>query len=575
MPFCRTSNSLPIVLNNRPRQSWNSREALPTVSNTAVRIDLVRSLLSRIHLLTTLLPFRFFVASFAVGGYSFAVPSHAEMQLLVDLALNDDDLQSAIAEYYPFVRRAEYVRDDADDSGSNDGPPAGVTPPVPAQDGNAVSPLLNDNIFTGEGNDTDDSTDQFIIIVASACAAGLVFCLLMGYLFYLHQQRRKSFWREDAAHINNNAIINKGEDAASEDLEGAKNTKRRGRSSMRGHDKEKSLHLRDSLQERHDFETVQLPTWQSTSQSDAGSSRLGGVLSSAAAAMLPALGDSDIERPGVVHRKRSNSTSSCSRSEEDSLPQPDNKQYQEAVIADDLTCPSDFEGNAIIRPNLVPVPTNVDRYNDNNEVHDIMHEPLPPPSRTASARRDELPISIGRVNSASHTTDAFTTPTKSRVRSSSHEGGGFMAKYIHPIAGSVSLPYFGGSFDGATGNGNADSDNKKNISPHTHATTPDTDARWSDISSELDIDLGNKTDDEFDNDDNWDPDDASITSSQCEKDAFSPMKATKNNDETRLLKSTEGLKYNLGKIRASSPYTVGSRDASPQRTVQARETLLV
>ena len=501
-----------------------------------------------------------------MGGYSFAVPSHAEMQLLVDLALNDDDLQSAIAEYFPFIRRAEYVRDDADASGSNDDPPTTATPPAPA-----VSPLLNDNIFTGEDNDTDDSTDQFIIIVASACAAGLVFCLLIGCLCYLHQQRRKSFWREDAAHINNTASMNKGGDSALEDLEGAKDTKRRGRLSVRGSSKQKSLHLRDSLQERHDLETVQYPT-----QSDAGSSRLGGVLSSAAAAMLPTLGDGDMEKPCVVHRKRSNSTSSCSRSEEDSLPPPHNNRHHEAAIADDLTCPSDFEGNAIIRPNLVPVPTNVDRFNDNNEDLDIMHEPLPPPSRTASARRDELPISMNRVNSsASNTTDAFTTPTKSRMRSSSHEGGGFMAKYIHPITGSVSLPYFGGSFDGATGNDNADSGNKKNISPHTQATTPDTDARWSDISSELDIDLGNKTDDEFENDDNWDPDDASITSSQCEKDAFSPMKATKTSDETRLLKSTEGLKYNLGKIRASSPYTAGSRDESPQRTVQARETLLV
>ena len=436
---------------------------------------------------------------------------------------------------------------------------------------------------------------QFIIIVASACGAGLIFCLLMVLLCYLHQQRRKAYWREDTAHNHNNNTGMKGEDAALEDLEsssegihsnnGSNNNKRRGRLSLRGSNKKKSsLHLRDSLQDWHDLNTVQLPPAQKstpTSPNDAGSGRLmGSILSTAAAAMLPALGDDDnsLEKPGVVHRKRSNSTSSCSRSEEeDSLPQPGNNRQQRgnAVatgdVADDLTCPSDFEGNAVIRPNLVPVPTNMDQFNDDgdnndniggdNDIVHIAHEPLPPPSRTASARRDELPISMNsRVNSASsppsNTTDTFTTPTKTtRSRSSSHDGGGggFMAKYIHPIAGSVSLPYFGGSFDGAADsanrNSNSPSGNKKNISPRTEATTPekdvDTDARWSDISSELDVDMGNKTDDEFDNDDTWDPDDASITSSQCGKDVFSPMTASRTNDEIRLLKSIEGLKYNL------------------------------
>ena len=511
---------------------------------------------------TTVLEFSGGISYF--GGMSSVVPSTAEMHLLVDLALNDNDLQRAIAWYFPFITRAEYHRgsssgssniDVTGSSGSND-PPA---------DGNAASALLNEDILDLDTG--DDSTNQFIIIVASACAAGLAFCLLLGVLAYLHQQRRKSYWREDAAR-NSNSITNKIKDAALEDLEddnNSNNSKRR--------NKQQSLHLRDSLQEMHNHE--QHPQ---DGQSDAGSSRLGRLLSTAAAAALPAppSDDDGLEKPGVVNRKRSTSTSSCSRSdEEEAIPHPANNNNNQDTgdVADDLTCPSDFEGNAVIRPNLVPVPTyNLDRFQDEGG----MLEPLPPPSRTASARRDELPVSLNNTATpTSSRTDAFLTPTKHHPSSKTSSQEGFLAKYIHPIAGSVSLPYFGSSGADDTADNNKDKDNKQGeISPRTEATTPeddlDIDARWSDISSELD--LGNKTDDDFEMDQAWDPDDASVNSSECGKDVFSPM--AKTSDEVRLLKSTENLKYNLVKIK-TLPHSPGSRGTSPQRTVQARDTTIV
>lgn len=566
---------------------------------------------------TTVLEFSGGIGYF--GGFSSVVPSHEEMQLLVDLALNDDTLQRAIASYFPFVTRAEYHRGisgysdvTVDSSGSNDPGPTG-------NDGTAASALLN-NVdildLSGDGSGGNgDSTDQMIIIAASACGAAIVFCLLLGLLAYhLHHHRRKSYWREDnqsTTSSNNSksklnhpagAAVAIQEDAALEGMEGGR---RMSSPRGRGSSKQQSLHLRDSLQQTHDLEKLPMAIIEGDEQSEAGSSRLGRLLSTAAAAILLPSNDGDydygnsaagLEKPGVVNRKQSNSTSSssCSPSDDEGAAAPqqqqqrillDNRHHQlvDPDAADDVTCPSDFEGNAVIRPNMVPVPSNLDHAN----LGHIMHGALPPPSRTASARRDELPIASNSSNLHNvYPNTPFATPTKAAAntnngKASSSTQGGFMAKYIHPIAGNVSLPYFGSA--GADDSPN--SKHKGGISPNTQATTPeddidiDIDSRWSDISSELD--LGNKTDDDFDMDQAWDPDDASVNSSEYGKDAFSPMAAapspsSKRNDNVRLLQTTDGLKYNLHKVKSLHPPVItSSRDSSPQRTVHTRDTTII
>jgi len=308
-----------------------------------------------------------------------------------------------------------------------------------------------------------------------------------------------------------------------------------------------------------------------------------------------------------VNRKRSDSTSSCSRSDEELHLQQQQQQQQHQVAttrqqpqqqqldnADDLTCPSDFEGNAVIRPNLLQVPDSLTRLQlqpENGEaisVASIMHEPLPPPSRTASARREERPITLAIFSSS--LADAYTTPTKKSSQSAAGGGGGIVSKIFQPT-----IAVFRHQ-DGEQQNMNS----KGEVSPKTEATTPEQDlrgmmpddedmldVRWSEISSEFgsfgggdDGDTKTDGEDDFAMDQAWNPDDASVNSSEYNagRDVFSPM-AGATNDEVRLLKSTEGLKYDLHKInkKASSVggSTAGSLDISPQRAGQVTQTLLV
>lgn len=520
-------------------------------------------------------------------GQSQVVPSKSEMQLLVELALNAEDLQEAISQEFPFIKYAAYkrgpyeqkdVEGSATESGSNDSSSS-----ANAEEGSTHDQLLNDQLFAQERDDDTenrDSREHFIIVVASACATGVVVFALMGVLAL--------FWRNErpttAQNYNNKRFVASSgttgtaigryscgntmnplaaADAAFEDMEGLEgdSTKRR-KSSPKQH---QSLHLRDSLRESHGQ--------QPDAQSESGSSLVGRLLSSASSAAANVL-------PSSITSGNSASQEETRKPAQDGTADPAGEDHDTSSSTasfhsarddddgDDLTYPSDFEGNAIIKPNLVPVTdTNLDRFND-----DMLRIPIAP-SRTASARCDEMPIYLPQTEASFCTPQKLSGTVDTRSRPKPPQEG-FLSKYFHPL-GTVSLPYFNSTCSGENNSIDGSKDGivkkKGEVSPRTATTAGDVDvdARWSDVSS----DLGDRTDDDFEMDKAWDPDDTSVNSRE-NGDGFSPMAPTelRHSDEILLLKSTGQRHYNLGKLILSS---VSPNDKSKRRTLPINDTTVI
>jgi len=520
-------------------------------------------------------------------GRSQVVPSKAEMQLLVELALNAEDLQEAISQEFSFIEYAAYkrgsyeqkdVEGSATERGSNDSSSS-----ANVEEGSTHNQLFHDQLFAKERDDDTENRDtreQFLIVVASACATCLLLCALMGVLALLHHRRRKAFWREDtpitSQHYNNKRFLASSgtaigsyscgntispadaADAAFEDMEGLQGDSTKRRNS--GARQYQSLHLRDSLRETH--------AQQLDAQSEGGSSRFDRLLSSAD--VLPSsitsgnsaaheetgkpAQDGRVDPAGEGHDTSSSTASVHSAKGDDD--------------GDDLTCPSDFEGNAIIKPNLVPVTdTDLDRFNDG-----MLRIPIPP-SRTASARCDEMPIYLPQTETSFSTPEKQPRTADTRSRPKPQQEG-FLSKYFHPL-GSVSLPYFNSTCSGNNNSidesrdGNVEKEGE--VSPRTATTAGDVDidARWSDVSS----DLGDRTDDDFEIDKAWDPDDTSVNSRE-NGDGFSPMAPSelRHSDEILLLESSEQRHYNLGKLHLSS---ASPNDKTKRRALPINDTTAI
>lgn len=494
---------------------------------------------------TTILEFSGGIAYFEgyPGGNG---PSAAEVQVLVSLALNEGDFLDALVEEFPYITEAAYWR------GSALGDEDAREPPTNMNGEDFVSPFLDSPIaFDSQQN----SDDQWIIVVGSACGAAAGFFMLLAFVYVVKEKQRRAFWRDDG-HLNSTPVKTTGvappeEDAAlDEPLDDGFTKSPNKRRCMRDA-KQQSLHLRDSLRGG-------CPSTQDEELSDAGSSRLGRLLSSASVAVLPppcaklSLSENNVfEKPrgDDVNGSGDQDTSSCSH--ESSNESVQSKEYD--------TCPSDFEGNAIVKPNLLPI-TDLERFND-----DDPHNPLPP-SKTQAGGRDDTLISI----------DLEDTTGAIQARSRSTQEG-FLAKYFHPgnilPLSSAGLSYFGSATHGDDDDGNdadCEAPNKQGqqtLTPRTATTAGDHDSRWSDVSSDY------RTDDDFELDRAWDPDDTSVNSSENGKDIFSPMNC--RNDEVRLLDSHSLGKhtYNLGKLRTPTKQKPDSNTCSRLQTAMDTEAV--
>lgn len=539
---------------------------------------------------TTTLEFSGGIAYF--GGSGGGGPSAAEVQMLVSLALNEGDLVDALQEEFPYITEATYTRGSAaaaaaNDNDNNNDNIAGDKREASTDIGNdegpdakEVSALMDSPL--GLDGDNVNSQQQFLIVVGSACGAAFVFCILVVFLFVQRQRQRRAFWRDDrrpTAHsgCNKTPICVPEIDAALDDgsldqgyYYGAPKRSPSKRFSLKSDAKQQSLHLRDSLRDMtgamQDPDVV----------SDAGSSRIGRLLTSAAVAATSCAksatgedgGDQNLDKkdngePDIANNSTNpmedQDTSSCSNDESSNESVHSKEGYD--------TCPSDFEGNAIVKPNLLPV-TNLDRFSN-----DDPHNPLPP-SQTAAAQQDDSLVILSTDDedeqpSSPPASFSLATPPKTTQE-------GFLSKYFNPITGSIlplgsyfSSPAHGDEEEEEDDGNEADCEgpyyqtphNKKRqdlLTPRTAGTTIGEQAsQWSDVTS------GYKTDDDFAVDGAWDPDDTSINSSENGKDIFSPMSSS-DDDETRLLDSLGKHSYNLHKLRTPTKSKPSVKRGTPE-----------
>lgn len=535
---------------------------------------------------TTTLEFSGGIAYFG-GSPNGGAPSAAEVQMLVSLALNEGDLVDALQEEFPYITEATYTRGSAANNNPNNvaGDKREASTDIGNDEGDEkeVSALMDSPL--GVDGEKAGSQQQFLIVVGSACGAALVFCILVVFLWVQRQRQRRAFWRDDrrpTAHsgCNMTPICIPEIDAALDDgsldqgyyYRASTKKSPSKRFSHKSDAKQQSLHLRDSLR---DMSALQDPDVVS----DAGSSRIGRLLTSAAVAATSCaksvtgeddgdqnLDKKDIGEPATAHNSANpmedQDTSSCSNDDSS------NESVRSKGEGYD-TCPSDFEGNAIVKPNLLPV-TNLDRFSN-----DDPHNPLPP-SQTAAARQSDSLVILSTDDEGEQPTSPPASFSLSTPAKTSQEG--FLSKYFHPISGSI-LPlgtYFnspahdrGGSEEEEDDGNDADCEepyyrtpyNKRRqdlLTPRTAGTTIGEQAsQWSDVSS------GYKTDDDFAVDGAWDPDDTSINSSENGKDIFSPMSSS-DDDETRLLDSSGKHSYNLHKLRTPTKSKPSVKRGTPE-----------
>jgi hypothetical protein len=375
--------------------------------------------------------------------------------------------------------------------------------------------VINQAIQNEYDTESQDQEDQFMVPVVSAGSAALVIVALLATLAVRRNARRQSMWKEDA-------VKDAAESVDDLELDGfydadAVSKKRR----KKGMKKQQSLHMRDSLREMVESEGDE--------KSDASSSLVGRLLTSAAG-VIPACAARD-EGDANADDKANNS-----RGSGDTHSSSDVSEGKSDTHSKDGTFPSEFEGNAVVKPNLVPI-------SDPDSFDDDVHEPLPP-SRIASARRDEMPIRLTSIQ----------RQEESPGNRATHAHESFLAKYWNPLSGNI-LPL--GSYFSGTGYAK-DENSKGDFTPRTPAT--DQDARWSDISSQ---------NEDFELDKEWDPDDASFNSCEIDREIFSPT-STKlmlsDEDEVELLKAPAGTKYNLEKLR--TPPAKARSAHYPHRTLK-------
>ncbi|CAB9511829.1 expressed unknown protein [Seminavis robusta] len=546
---------------------------------------------------TTALDFSGGIAYFstknAESGGVVEVPSSAEMELLVALALSEEnDLVKALQVNFPYVTKAtlqwqgELELINTESMSENENNPNENEKDIETQE---TALIMGPNVVPNSAQQQQQpatNTSSFknsTLLIVLVCTVGAT--LVVGTLVVVKNRRQSvELWRsgQDKTAVNNIAL-DKPEDDDCNILSNGVEEDDDSEMGAGGGNKTKSqsLHLRDSLRDcsrllmttttaateepqeslatniivnngnHSDEERGSGTTSGATTLNRSGSRRAARTINDTVDLSVNVSNFSSSFIGDIVQDQ---SYAGRQRRDVDSSNRSSNQGFDDDD-EDALTCPSDFEGNAFVEPNLIPV-AHIDL--DSDFTHDNVPNPLTPPSQVASTRSQSHQSASAQSSSMFSSSLSFLypqppppPPTRATQQESAPQDphadqepnpqeGFVLSRLMSGKTGSIlpmaswGLSYFGGAAQeeddpNIDSDALAASDTKVKPSPaKTHATT-DASKGWSSEGE------GYKTDDDnFTLDKAWDPDDNSMNSSQNETDVFSGIE----DDEVRLLKST-------------------------------------